>query len=77
MATIDSAYAVQDKSSIRVINEPDDYQITNYNIQPSLAIELSQDLEQETIVKAELVLNSKIENGFQAGSTQVMSRNSR
>ena len=63
--------------SLKIVNEPDTYQISNYNLQPVLAIELPSGIE-ESVMKVELLSDSvPVDMGFQAASTQVISRNSR
>ena len=77
LESIDSTFTYQpEKSQLKIVNQPDPYQISNYNVQPTLAIELPYDMS-ECVITAELVLNFVVANGFQAGGTQVVPRNTR
>ena len=64
-------------STLKIVNEPDTWQISNYNLQPVLTIELPENVD-EAVIKAELVSDKiLVEMGFQTASTQVVSANSK
>ena len=78
-ASVDSFYLFPKKPSLplKIISEPDSYQISNYNVQPVLTIELPNGIE-EAAIKAELLGdNEEVTMGFQTASTQVVSRNAK
>ena len=79
LANIDSVYfpppIMPLFALLKVISEPDTWQISNYNVQPILTIELPKDMS-ESVIKVELMANNCfVTMGFLAASTQVVSRN--
>jgi hypothetical protein len=60
-------------STLRVVQEPDRYQISNYNSQPMLCVEVLSKIEANMVMRAELVEETTqriIPMGFKAGDAQ-------
>lgn len=66
--------------TLRLSEEPDNFQISNYNVQPMVTIELSFPAEKNFVIKAELLEhtnNQVIDKGFKTGDLQTVAQQSR
>ena len=79
-ASVDSYFLIPKKPTLpllKVVAEPDSWQISNYNVQPVLTIELPNNIG-ESVVKAELHGdNVQVTMGFQTAASQVVSQNTK